>query len=148
MASVGVVVAGMVSSGHHWYGAIVYDTPWRLVVSLWIPAFVVVVVSALYLYYENADQVIGNVSLWVVLFAGVVFQTGFTMFECVYSHVLKVALFYGGASPTLLERLFPAPAYHLPDNILFELTGILQLVGLWAAWLAYRVFRSRAKANP
>jgi hypothetical protein len=136
----------LVSSVHHWYGAIAYDTPWRLLVSLWIPAFVLLVLSALYLHWKYVDIGIGKIAVWVVLLAGVVFQSGFTLFECVYSHVLKDALFYGGASQSMLEWLFPAPAYHLPDNVLFELTGLMQLAGFWAAWLAYRVFKERPKA--
>lgn len=39
----------------------------------------------------------------------VVFQFGFTMFECVYSHVLKGVLYYGGASKGSLIRLFRRP---------------------------------------
>ena len=83
MAAVSVSVAGLVSSVHHGYGAIVYDTPWRLLVSLWIPVFVLLALLMLYLYWKHAD------------------------------------------------------------NVFFELTGLLQLAGFWAAWRAYRVFRER-----
>lgn len=147
MAAISVSVAGLVSGSHHWYGALVYDTPWRLVVSLWIPAFVVLILSLLYLHWKYADILIGKIAVWAVLFGGTFFQAGFTLFECVYSHVLKGALFYGGASRSTLERLFPPPTYHLPDNTLFEFTGVLQLVGFWAAWRAYRVFQERPKAT-
>lgn len=146
MAAIGTTVAGLVSSGHHIYGALVYDTPWRLVVSLWIPAFVLLVLSMLYLYWTNADQIIGKVALWIVFLGGAVFQFGFTFFECVYSHILKNVLFYGGASEATLLRLFPAPAYHLPDDAFFEFTGVLQIVGFWAAWLAWRVFNGGSRA--
>lgn len=146
-AAIGAIAAGLVSSGHHWYGAIAYDTPWRLLVSLWIPAFVVLVLSALYLQWKFAANTVGTIAIWIVFLGGVVFQAGFTFFECVYSHVLKDILFYGGASQSTLERLFPAPAYHLPDNAFFELTGLLQLVGFWAAWMAYRVFKDRPGAT-
>jgi len=44
--------------------------------------------------------------------------------------------FFGAASQEVLLQLFPAPAYHLPDNLLFELTGVAQLAGFWAAWCA------------
>lgn len=128
---------------HHWYGAIAYDTPWRLVVSLWIPGFVLIVLASLYLYWRRVGTKVGSVAFWVFFLGAVVFQFGFTMFECVYSHVLKGALYYGGASEGLLIRLFPPPAYHLPDNLLFEFTGLLQLFGLLAAWWSYRVVRDR-----
>jgi len=35
-AAISALVAGLVSGGHHWYGAVAYDTPWRLQVSYWI----------------------------------------------------------------------------------------------------------------
>ena len=66
------------------------------------------------------------------------------MFECVYSHVLKNIMFFGGVPQSILEKLYPAPAYHLPDNLFFEFTGLLQLVGFVAVWLAYRVFKDRS----
>lgn len=146
MAAISVSVAGLVSSGHHWYGALVYDTPWRSVVSLWIPAFVLLILSLLYLHWKYADIGIGKIAVWAVLVGGTLFQAGFTLFESAYSHVLKGALYFGGASRSTLERLFPAPTYHLPDNALFEFTGVLQLVGFWAAWRVYLVFKERPKA--
>jgi hypothetical protein len=145
MAAVGTSAAGLVSSVHHWYGAIVYDTTWRLLVSLWIPAFVSLVCFMLYLHWKYVDTMVGKIAVWVVLFAGVIFQIGFTLFECAYSHILKNILFFGGAAESTLSQLFPEPAYHLPDNAYFEFTGVLQIIGLWAAWLVYRVFKERSK---
>jgi hypothetical protein len=127
-AAISVMVAGLISSGHH------------VVVSLWIPAFVLLVLSALYLLWKYEGRTAGNIGRWLVLFGGVIFQTGFTIFECVYSHLLKNVLFFGGASQEFLEQLFPVPTYHLPDNLLFELTGVAQLAGFWAAWCAWCAF--------
>lgn len=143
-AAISVVVAGSISSGHHVYGALVYETPWRIAVSLWIPGFVLLVLSMLYLLWQYADRTAGTIAAWIILFGAVIFQAGFTMFECVYSHVLKNVLYFGGASQSVLERLFPAPAYHLPNNLLFELTGVAQLAGFWAAWCAWQVFANRS----
>ena len=142
-AAVSIAVAGLVSSGHHWYGAIAYETPWRWIVSRWIPAVVAVVLLTLYLHWKHQATAVGRLAAWFVLVCGGFFWAGFTLFECGYSHVLKNILFYGGASRATLEFLFPAPAYHLPDNVIFEITGLLQLVGFWAAWMAYRVFKER-----
>lgn len=78
-------------------------------------------------------------------FSAVIFQAGFIIFECIYSHVLKNVLFFSGIPKYILETLYPPPAYHLPDNMLFELTGLMQLVGLVAVWFAYQVFKDRPK---
>jgi len=137
------IVAGFISSVHHWYGAIVYDTPWRASVAYWIMGIVLVVYSLLYVYWRNLDNVVGKICIWLFLLSAVIFQAGFVTFECVYSHVLKNILFFGGASEALLNTLFPSPAYHLPDNIFFEVTGNLQLIGFVAVWYGYRVFSNR-----
>jgi hypothetical protein len=49
-------------------------------------------------------------------------------FEGGYNHVLKDALYFGGASRELMQTLFPAPAYELPHSVLFEVTGVAQLM--------------------
>jgi hypothetical protein len=137
------IVAGIISSIHHWYGAIAYDTPWRASVAHWIMTLVLVVYSLLYVYWRNLNNVVGQICIWLFLLSAVIFQAGFVTFECVYSHVLKNILFFGGASEVLLKTLFPAPAYHLPNNVFFEVTGNLQLIGFVAVWYGYRVFSNR-----
>ena len=139
------IATGVISSLHHWYGAIAYETPWRAGVAYWIMAFVIIVYSLLYVYSKNRGNVIGKLAIWLFLFSAVIFQAGFILFECVYSHVLKNILFFGGMSETNLHQLFPSPAYHLPDNLLFELSGLLQLVGFIAVWYAFKVFKNRAR---
>jgi len=137
------VIAGLISSIHHWYGAVAYDTPWRAGVSYWIMGLVIIIYSLLFVYWKNADNIVGKIAIWVFLFSAVIFQAGFIMFECVYSHVLKNILFFGGMDKSTLDQLFPSPAYHLPDNLLFEFTGLLQLIGFIAVWFAYQVFKDR-----
>ena len=143
LAIISGIIAGLVSSVHHWYGAIAYNTPWQTGVAYWIAGSVLIVYSLLYVYWKNADNTAGKVAMWIFLFCAVIFQTGFILFECVYSHVLKNIFYFGGVPQTILDQLYPAPAYHLPDNLFFELTGLLQLAGFVAVWFAYQVFRDR-----
>lgn len=145
LAVISGIIAGLISSIHHWYGAIAYDTPWRAGVSYWIIGLVFIVYSLLYVYWNNIDNIVGKIAIWIFLFSAVIFQAGFIVFECVYSHVLKNLLFFGGMSTKNLNQLFPSPAYHLPDNLFFELSGLLQLVGFVAVWYAYKVFKVRPR---
>jgi len=145
VAVISGLIAGLISSIHHWYGAIIYNTPWRAGVTYWIAGSVVIVYSLLYVYWKNLGNVVGTISIWFFLISAVIFQAGFIIFECVYSHVLKNILFFGGMSESILERLYPSPAYHLPDNLFFEFTGLLQLVGFVAVWFAYLVFKDRPR---
>ena len=143
LAVISGLIAGLVSSVHHWYGAIAYNTPWRVGVVYWIVGFVLIVYSLLHVYWKNIDNIVGQITIWIFLFGAVIFQAGFILFECVYSHVLKNIFYFGGISQSILEHLYPAPAYHLPNNLFFEFTGLLQLIGFVAVWFAYQVFKDR-----
>ena len=105
-AVISVTIAGLISGAHHIYGAFVYETPWRLVVSLWIPAFVLLILAMLFLMHRYAYRTVASVAAWIVLFGGVIFQAGFTTFESVYSHVLKNILFFlTGERETFLQSI-------------------------------------------
>ena len=66
------------------------------------------------------------------------------MFEGVYNHAIKLLLFFGGAAPETMHRLFPPPTYEMPSDVLFEVTGVLQFVaGLIAARATVALWRGR-----
>lgn len=65
-------------------------------------------------------------------------------FEGGYNHVVKNILFFGGLPRTTLERLFPPPTYQIPDDLWFEVTGVLQFfIALGAAYYLFRLWRDR-----
>lgn len=118
----------LLTSAHHAYGAYVYETPWRLHVI--VPAVAVaILIGASVGLYRRFDGAVRTIALW--LFAAAAFVFPFAMiglYEGGYNHVLKNVLYFGGASPELLAALFPPPTYELPDSVIFELTGIAQLL--------------------
>jgi hypothetical protein len=58
--------------------------------------------------------------------------------------MLKNALYFGGAPLSLMTQMFPPPAYELPSNAFFEITGMLQVVpASLAGWSLYRLIRLR-----
>lgn len=69
---------------------------------------------------------------------------GIGFFEGGYNHLLKDALYFAGASSPLMTLLFLPPAYELPNNVLFEASGIAQfLVGMVAGYRLYGFMRKR-----
>jgi hypothetical protein len=45
---------------------------------------------------------------------------------------------------TLMHRLFPPPTYEMPDDVFFEVTGVLQLFAvLPAIYYTYRSIRAK-----
>ena len=55
----------------------------------------------------------------------------FGLFEGLYNHVLKDALYLAGLPESLFVTLFPPPTYEMPSDVLFEVTGVLQPVPAW-----------------
>jgi hypothetical protein len=119
----------VLTSVHHAYGAYIYASPWRLhVVALAITAATAIGTAAAILR-RYQTRIAGTFAFWSLVAVTLAFpfaMIGF--FEGGYNHLLKDALYFGGASRELLQTLFPAPAYELPDSLFFELTGVAQLI--------------------
>ena len=50
------------------------------------------------------------------------------LYEGLYNHVLKNILYYGELPENLLLQLYPPPKYELPNDFIFEITGMLTFV--------------------
>jgi hypothetical protein len=137
------VVVLLLTSVHHAYGAYVYATLWRL--------HVVIVAGLTALALRGAAHVVRHrpaglartiATVAFCLVDLIIPVAGIGFFEGGYNHLLKNALYFGGASPQVMTRLFPPPAYELPGDWFFEGTGILQfVVGAFAAYRLYRFTR-------
>jgi hypothetical protein len=125
---VGALAALLLTTAHHLYGAYIYATPWRTHVAHVSVLAAATLIGSLVVLQRRAGTAAGAVALWSILLVTLALPVvGIGLFEGGYNHVLKVALYYGHASPGLMARLFPPPAYELPNDALFEITGVLQL---------------------
>jgi hypothetical protein len=114
----------LLTSVHHIYGAYIYRTPWRL-----HAVILAAVAAAAIILLAWAARRGSKLAFWGVAAIVLVVPIGLIgVFEGGYNHVLKVALYFAGADAGLMQRLFPAPAYELPNDLIFELTGVNQLV--------------------
>lgn len=124
---------------HFLHGVRIYDDPGRLHVV--VPALVsLVIVAALsgVLLWRPRKLTLIPLAL-ATMFPSVAM---FGIFHGLYGHVLKLILFFAGASKTTLERLFMSPDYVLPDNFVFELGGVLTFVaGAVVFYWLVRLFR-------
>jgi hypothetical protein len=125
----------LLTAAHHAYGGIVYRTPWRLHGA----AVALALAPALYALAATGGRVasdrVRGAARWA--FASLVLLVpvlSIGAFEGAYNHLLKNVLYFGGASPELLVRMFPPPTYELPNDALFEISGCAQV--LTAAWTA------------
>ncbi len=99
----------LLTTVHHIYGAIIYNTPWRFHV----------------VFKSNRKSFWFWVYWSIILIASIGF---FGLFEGIYNHLLKDILFYSGVNREVLFQLFPPPKYEMPNDFLFEATGVLQAV--------------------
>jgi hypothetical protein len=140
LAGVGVM---LLTSIHHAIGAVVYQTPWRLhVLVISIPVSVALL-AAFAVHRRRPDRLAGRIAAGAVIaLVTVVAIALFGLFEGLYNHVLKDVLFGLGAPRELMRALFPAPRYVMPDNLVFEVTGVLQV---WPAAMAARALLPLAR---
>ena len=134
---------------HHAYGAYAYGTPWRLHVVVVAGLTAVLLWGVAHLVRRHSAAVVSRVAMVAFCLVDVLVPVaGIGFFEGGYNHALKNALYFCGASAQLMAKLFPPPAYELPGDWLFEVTGIMQLVlGIFAAYRLYRLLRHGSHAR-
>lgn len=115
-----------ITSIHHIYGAFIYKTPWRLhVLVISVPLIIFSVVITRWLTQSGLNK-FWQWIFWLVILIFSVALIG--AYEGVYNHTFKNLVFFAGLSEDIQHRLFPPPTYVMPDNLLFEVTGIMQAV--------------------
>lgn len=117
------------TAAHHAYGAVRYDTPWRLHGALVALGMCLVLAAASSAYRRHRDTQLGRFAGWALaIMVLVVPVLGVGLFEGLYNHVAKDVLFLSGAPRDLLARMFPPPTYEMPNDAWFEISGVLQVV--------------------
>ncbi|QSQ13459.1 hypothetical protein [Myxococcus landrumensis] len=117
------------TSVHHVYGALLYETPWRLHMVAVSALTALGLVGSLLFFRARQEGGLGAAALGFFALLTLALPVGMIgTYEGLYNHVLKNILFFGGASTPLLHTLFPPPMYELPNDFFFELTGNLQVV--------------------
>jgi hypothetical protein len=114
---------------HHLYGAIIYPQIFRAYVAY----FSVAVALLEYLTYKQSTKSTNKkkkrlFGVLFLLFAISVSMLLIGIVEGGYNHFLKNVLFFSGVKLDVLTKMFPPPEYEMPDNFIFEFTGILQFV--------------------
>lgn len=136
----------LLTSFHHFYGATVYNTPWRRHVVFEGAAFLLLCYIFMLLYKHYRKKILLIIYLLV---AFIVFGLGVGIFEGLYNHVTKDILYFIGLKMNIWRMLFPSPAYEIPNNLLFESTGILQFIaGCIQVNYVIKVYRHCARQSP
>jgi hypothetical protein len=138
-------VVYIVTTFHHLYGAKIYNTPWRKDVG--INGGLILFICFIFLFLFSVYKKNIFLTLYSVI-SFIVFEFGIGLFEGLYNHVLKNVLFFCGMPLSTWRKLFPAPAYEIPDNLLFESTGILQFfVALISTFYLLKIYKNGRKTT-
>jgi hypothetical protein len=134
----------ILTSVHHWYAAIRFETPWRAHVvhlAMWAGVALGVLLGV---GWHARGRAIGRWAVLAILgLSTIVAVVWLGLYEGGYNHLVKNAIFATGASDETFHRLFPPAIYEPPGDSLFELSGIAQLpLGLFAGWSALTLWRT------
>jgi hypothetical protein len=123
--SVGTMIMTLV---HHLYGAIIYDEPFRLHVAMFAVPVILLLVSS-YAGYKNVPNVrLKKIFLSTFLVSSLLFSVvAIGLYEGGYNHGVKNIMYFTGISTEILDKMYPS-VYELPNDFVFELTGIAQFV--------------------
>jgi hypothetical protein len=129
--------------GHFLYGAHVYQEPSRQHVV--IPAVVFLSIALLlggsYRWRPN------RISLWLFVVELALIYVGlFGGFHGGFNHAAKDLFYLHGVDPDVLAGIFDSPDFVVPDDALFELSGLAGLaVGLAIAVVLVQLVRGRPR---
>jgi hypothetical protein len=141
----GLVVAldAGLTIAHFAHGAHVYEDPSRYHVVA--PALAALLASLLVggAYARRPSRLL----LWgLVSIVGVPFVGAFGLYHGGVNHVAKLLFYAAGVSPERLEEMFDSPDFAIPNDAVFELTGVLTLVtALAIAHLLARLVRAASR---
>lgn len=111
---------------HHGYGAAIYDEPFRLHVALFALPVIIVLLAAYAGFEKMRSPAWRNILLTIFLVVTVVFPVlTIGVYEGGYNHVVKNVLYFAGVPIDILNQMYPS-IYELPNDLVFELTGMAQ----------------------
>jgi putative ABC transport system permease protein len=146
---IAVLAQALITIGHFLYGVHRYEDPGRLHVV--VPAVVSLALAAA----ATAALVRWPrriVALVLAVVVAVPFVGTFGIFHGAYSHLLKCVMWLAGAPPGTLQGLFDNPDFVVPDDVLFELSGIAGfglaiLIAIRLVQVLRAVWRGRSDAG-
>lgn len=144
-AGAAAILTLVLTSVHHAYGAMIYGTPWRLhILHIAVPAAVAI---ALLLFIGSArrGKPGGRLATWAAVAIILAFPVAtIGVFEGGFNHVLKNLIYFGFGVDSA-RALFPPPTYEMPNDLVFELTGVAQFpLSILASVFALRLLRAKA----
>lgn len=134
------------TSLHHAYGAVIFGTPWRLHVLLFVAPAAIIIAALLYAgWFANTERS-ARLLTWAA--AAVVFVVPIVLVGYVeggYNHVFKNIVYFGFGKAAF-HAIFPTLPYEMPKDLFFEISGLAQFpLSVLTTVLTIRMLRSFGK---
>jgi len=123
----------LLTSIHHAWGAAIYETPWRLhIVFISVP---VAIVIAVLLYVSGNGRAWSTAARWMAILVIVGFPIALIGFwEGGFNHLVKNIVFFAHGEAAA-RAIFPSSIVEMPNDVVFEVTGVMQFgAALYALW--------------
>ncbi len=135
----------LLTSVHHVYGAYAYNTPWRLHMVVISALTAAGIAGLLAVLRRHSNDRLGAIVFWAYVAVTLAIPVGpIGIYEGLYNHGAKNVLYFSGTPTDTMLRLFPPPTYELPNDLFFEVTGVLQIVpAIAAGYYLFRLLRRR-----
>jgi len=139
----------VLTSAHHLYGAWRFDTPWRAHVAHIAMWLAILLAGSLAIWWRASSAGVRRSAAWVFAATSLLACGAWLgLFEGGYNHGLKAVLGLAGVNGPLFDLLFPPSIYEPPGDLVFEVSGVLQLpAGLVAGHFARAFLRGTRESN-
>lgn len=143
-AIVSLVILFAVTTAHHLYGGLLLGSPNRLLVPVLLLPLVGAAIAALAVFRRTGST--GAARTYVII--ALVLAGLLGIVHSAYSHLYKDVLFLAGGPAELYVLLNPDEHYP-PDDVFFEVTGLVELAAAIAvAAPAVRLLRMARTSHP
>ena len=134
------------TSIHHVYGGIVYDSAARMSMPILVVIELLIVLGLLFWYKRTNSGFALTIFSVIMILVGVVQG----LFHTLYGHAYKDLLFLIGVPADKVRNFFlpvmPNDFIYPPNDVFFEATGLLELVTIYLIFVfTYRLIRNRQK---
>ncbi|MEP9390352.1 hypothetical protein [Mesorhizobium sp. KR9-304] len=132
----------LLTSVHHVYGAVIYDTPWRSHIAHISAPVGAAIALAYYIGWSRRGSRLGLAATWTGSLIALAFPVAaLGIYEGGYNHVVK-NIAYFGLGQEAARTLFSGAAYEMPNDFIFEATGVAQFpLAVLTAVLVVRLLR-------
>lgn len=128
-AGLGAILVMAMTSLHHIYGAIVYDTPYRLHIVFIAVPFAAVIVALLSFSASRRGAAASRIAAWIAGVSILVFAVAMIgVFEGGYNHTIKDFVYFVLGEDVARGLCGAQSTCQMPDSFLFEASGIAQFV--------------------